>query len=142
MDEWHLFGSYQHARTEAKVGGVVSALSGLRARGWQAGLSGRGVFRGGDIFRFAVGEETALSGGKAILRYARSSGAEVDEATQIRVNRGIRIEEREVEIKNNTRPSLSAGYGFRPTEKSRLSFGITHTPGATSQAGINYRVDF
>ena len=141
-DEWHVFGSYQHARTEAKLGGVVSALSGLRARGWQAGLSGRGVFRGGDVFRFAVGEETALSGGKAILRYARSSGAEVDEATQIRVNRGIRIEEREVEIKNNTRPSLSAAYGFRPTEKSRLSFGITHTPGATSQAGINYRVDF
>ena len=141
-DEWHLFGSYQHARTEAKLGGVVSALSGLRARGWQAGLSGRGVFRGGDVFRFAIGEETALSGGKAILRYARSSGAEVDAATQIRVNRGIRIEEREVEIKNNPRPSLSAAYGFRPTEKSRLSFGITHTPGATSQAGINYRVDF
>ena len=140
--EWHAFGSYQHARAEAKLGGLVSEMSPLRAQGWRTGLSGRGVFSGGDVLRFAVGEDTSITGGRAVLRYARAANAQFDEDTQLNVNRGFRPEERVIEAKSRARLSWSAGYGFRPTEKSRLSFGINYTVGEHAQAGVSYRLDF
>ncbi|MGI9337320.1 MAG: S8 family peptidase, partial [Gammaproteobacteria bacterium] len=53
----HLFGNYQHADTDADIGGLASGISGLQARGWQAGITADGIFRGGDKLRFAFGEE-------------------------------------------------------------------------------------
>ena len=140
--KWQIFGAYQHARASAKLGGLIAQMSDLRARGWRAGLSGAGVFNGGDIVRFAVGEETAITGGNIILRYARAANPQVDADTKIKINRAFQTTQRVIKPSPQTPLTFSAAYGFRPAQKSRLSFGITRTTTSQTKAAITYRLNF
>ena len=140
--KWQIFGAYQHARASAKLGGLIAQMSDLRARGWRAGLSGAGVFNGGDIVRFAVGEETAITGGNIILRYARAANPQIDADTKIKINRAFQTTQRAIKPSPQTPLTFSAAYGFRPAQKSRLSFGITRTTTSQTKAAITYRLNF
>ena len=140
--KWHLFGNYQQAHIDADIGGLIADIAGLRASGWQAGIVAGGVFRGGDKLRFAIGEEMAVSGGRALLHYARAADAEVSPDTQMTINRGWRAAQQTIDLSSPSRPILSAAYGFEFSNNARLSFGISHIFDEETQAALTFRLRF
>ncbi|MGI9338506.1 MAG: S8 family serine peptidase, partial [Gammaproteobacteria bacterium] len=138
----HLFGNYQYADTDADIGGLASGISGLQARGWQAGITADGIFRGGDKLRFAFGEEMAIRSGQMHLNYARATNAELDTDTQLTVNRSWRPVHESMALSAPSRPMISAAYGMRFADNAKLSFGITRTLGKQTQAAFTYRLNF
>ena len=138
-DKWRGYANYRRADINANIGGIVRELSGARAEGWQLGLSARDWFREGDSFRIGVGRDIALSGGEAILRYGKSANPQTDANTQITHNRGYRTEEKHIDLSEDSPLSFSLGYGFKPNENSRLSFGANIRRAASSSFSIDWR---
>ncbi|MGI9338400.1 MAG: hypothetical protein ACR2P4_07830, partial [Gammaproteobacteria bacterium] len=112
------------------------------ARGWQAGITADGIFRGGDKLRFAFGEEMAIRSGQMHLNYARATNAELDTDTQLTVNRSWRPVHESMALSAPSRPMISAAYGMRFADNAKLSFGITRTFGKQTQAAFTYRQNF
>lgn len=145
IGKFHLFGNYQYAAIDAKLGGLASGVSGLQAQGWQAGITADNILRGGDKLRLAIGEEMAISGGKINLHYARAADAEFDEDTQLMINRGWQPAQQSINLAAPARPMISAAYGMRLNNNAKLSFGITRTTTPKenkTQAAITYRLNF
>ena len=136
---WRAYANYRRADINANIGGIVHELSDARAEGWQLGLSAQDWFSHGDAFRIGIGRDIALSGGKAILRYAKSSNPQTDANTQITHNRGYRTEEKHIDISEDSPLSFALGYGFKPNENSRLSFGANIRRDAPSAFSIDWR---
>ena len=114
-------------------------MSDARAEGWQLGLSAQDWFSHGDAFRIGIGRDIALTSGKAILRYAKSANPQTDANTQITHNRGYRTEEKHIDLSEDSPLSFALGYGFKPNENSRLSFGANIRRNAPSAFSIDWR---
>ena len=136
---WRAYANYRRADINASIGGIVHELSGARAEGWQLGISAQDWFSHGDAFRIGIGRDIALTGGKAILRYAKSANPQTDANTQITHNRGYRTEEKHINLSEDSPLSFSLGYGFKPNEDSRLSFGANIRRDAPSAFSIDWR---
>ena len=136
---WRAYANYRRADINASIGGIVHKLSNARAEGWQLGISAQDWFSHGDAFRIGIGRDIALTGGKAILRYAKSANPQTDANTQITHNRGYRTEEKHINLSEDSPLSFSLGYGFKPNENSRLSFGANIRRDAPSAFSIDWR---
>ena len=111
-DGFSLFGEYEYADINADYGGdsFIQSVRGARAEGWTAGMRFADIWKFGDSLRLSATDETALSGGKMILRYPVADGdghaAFIGGTPQT-----IRMKETRIPLKRQRTMIYAIGYG-------------------------------
>ena len=111
-DGFSLFGEYEYADINADYGGdsFIQSVRGARAEGWMAGMRFADIWKFGDSLRLSATDETALSGGKMILRYPVADGdghaAFIGGTPQT-----IRMKETRIPLKRQRTMIYAIGYG-------------------------------
>lgn len=141
---WRGFLGYEHSAGEVSVTGrMLSAVSGLRARGWSAGTQGRGVFRNDDVLRFSVRRETGVRGGQARIDHLVATGSSFVDA----FHRGSpqSLERRRAAIDLRARPTTryALGYGLPVGKTAQLALALEYE-GESRDRGVSthLRMDF
>ena len=111
-DGFSLFGEYEYADINADYGGdsFIQSVRGARAEGWTAGMRFADIWKFGDSLRLSATDETALSGGKMILRHPVADGdghaAFIGGTPQT-----IRMKETRIPLKRQRTMIYAIGYG-------------------------------
>ena len=128
---------YDMARANVNVedGGFLHSVSGLRARGWSAGVQGENALLGDDMWRLSF-RQMPSAAGQAKLDYSRAAcdnggGDCFEESFYGGVSGAPSYERRQVIVSETTvvnlssrgETLLSAGYAFSPWDGGRLSLG-------------------
>ena len=142
-DGFSLFGEYEYANINADYGGdsFIQSVRGARAEGWTAGMRFADIWKFGDSLRLSATDETALSGGKMILRYPVADGdghaAFIGGTPQT-----IRMKETRIPLKRQRTMIYAIGYG-REYESGKWSAAAAYNEHTNTTAfSIQLQTEF
>ena len=142
-DGFSLFGEYEYADINADYGGdsFIQSVRGARAEGWTAGMRFADIWKFGDSLRLSATDETALSGGKMILRYPVADGdghaAFIGGTPQT-----IRMKETRIPLKRQRTMIYAIGYG-REYESGKWSAAAAYNEHTNATAfSIQLQTEF
>ena len=142
-DGFSLFGEYEYADINADYGGdsFIQSVRGARAEGWTAGMRFADIWKFGDSLRLSATDETALSGGKMILRYPVADGdghaAFIGGTPQT-----IRMKETRIPLKRQRTMIYAIGYG-REYESGKWSAAAAYNEHTNTTAfSIQLQTEF
>ncbi len=145
---WRGFAGYSRAKSKVQTAGVLSAVDGIKAQGWSAGMEWQNIFSGGDRIRFTARQKMSINGGRAILRYSEAEGdftqafygnlpgAESQDAAQELKERTLQLD-----LSEKANPSIAIGYAAE-LKGAELAIGAEYGNNGKKAISAQFRIDW
>ncbi|MGI9305716.1 MAG: S8 family peptidase, partial [Gammaproteobacteria bacterium] len=145
---WRGFAEYSRAKSKVQTAGILSAVDGLQAQGWSAGMEWQNIFSGGDRIRFTARQKMSINGGRAILRYSEAEGdftrafygnlpgAESQDAEQELKERTLQLD-----LSEKANPSIAIGYAAE-MQGAEFAIGAEYGNNGKKAISAQFRIDW
>ena len=142
--DWRGFVGYERLGGKVSTDGrFLSAVTGLEASGWAAGVRGRHVFREDDAVRFSVRRETGIRRGRAVVDHLVAVGGSFVDAFYRGEPQSLVRQRTVIPLRSPETVQLALGYALPVRNNTRLALGIEYDARSRNHAGsIELRHDF
>ena len=124
---WRGLVGYERSAAEVSAGGgLLSGISGLRAEGWWAETRGGGVWRRGDVVRFAVRRATGVTGGQASIDHVVAGGSSFAEAFYRRLPQSLERKRTVIDLHARPATRYALGYGLPLGDRAQVAVGLEY----------------